>query len=223
MALFKSPNHKGFVQVVRHRTPSRFNNVTGEPIEWHSRLAAEFGSFGPEYQVYSESTGSMRTTANIEGGFFDSQAAQAVNHWTDEEREAVEQKLREVCGTRPDYVREIVAVHVPADAPWATYDVTEPGDVVKNAKILGLEPEALRYERETQARPEVLEPLGKAVAALPDGEARAQPLMRIPPEDLLPGHPAGVSIGRPPEFTEHGAVKSTPGFVEKPSSHTITL
>ncbi len=222
MALFKSPNHKGFVQVVRPRRPKSYNNVTGEPTEYWPRLAAEFGSFGPEYQVYSERTGSMRTTANIEGGFFDSEAAQIVNGWSDEERVAVEEKLRAVAQTRPDYVREIVAVHVPADAPWATYDVTDAADVVKNAKILGLEPEALRYERETQARPEVLDPLGKAVVALPDGEARSAPLMRIPPEDLLPGHPHGVSIGRPPEFTEHGAVKSTPGFVEK-NTHTITL
>ncbi len=224
MALFKSPNHKGFVQVVRHRTPKSYNNVTGEPTEYWGRLAAEFGSFGPEYTVVSPETGNTVKKAQIIGGFFDSEAAQIRHGWSDEERESVEEKLREIAVSRPDYVREIVAVHVAAPAPWATYDVTAPADVVKNAKILGLEPESLRYERETQGRAEVIVPLSELVDKIGDeGYSRSAPLMQVPPEDLLPGVPHGVTLGRPPEFTEHGAVKSTPGFVEKQSSHTITL
>lgn len=224
MALFKSPNHKGFVQVVRHRTPKSYNNVTGEPTEYWGRLAAEFGSFGPEYSVVSPETGNTVKKAQIIGGFFDSEAAQIRHGWSDEERESVEEKLREIAESRPDYVREVVAVHVAAPAPWATFDDNEPADILKHAKALGLEPEALRYERERQARPEVMEPLAKAVAALPEGEQRRSfPLMQVPPEDLLPGQPHGVTLGRPPDFTPGGIDRATPGFVEKQSSHTITL
>lgn len=225
MALFRSSNHKGFTQVVRHRMPARFNNVTGEPIEWHRRLAADFGQFGAEQTIINPETGNPIVVADIRGGFYDSVAAQQREGLTDEEREAIEEKLREEARIHPGYVQEVVAVHVPASAPWQTFNDMDPADVVKTAKLLGLEPESLRFERENLARPEVLEPLGKIVAALPPEEqARANPIMQIPDGELALGHGQQVPIGSPPEFTDTGIVKGTPGFVEKQgSSHTITI
>lgn len=223
MALFKS-NHKGFVQVVRHRTPARFNNITGEPVEWHERLAAEFGTFGPEVQIFNPETGEMTETADIRGGFYDSVSAQSQFGYTDEERQAIEQKLREVAQRRPDFVQEIVAQHVPATAPWQTFDQMEPVEIVKAAKTLGLVPEAVRYEREGQARPEVLEPLEADLAKMDEEtQQRAEPIMQIPAAELVPGSPHGVSLGAAPQFTDTGIPLSTPGFVPKAGSHTITL
>lgn len=221
MALFAS-NHKGFVQVVRHRTPKSYNHVTGEPNEYHRRLAAEFGVFGPERQVYNPETGNMTTTADITGGFFDSVAIAEQEGWTDEEREAVEAKLRQVARERPDFVREIIAVAVAAPSPWQTFDATDAGEIVKIAETLGLVPEALRYEREHLNRPILTEPLAALVAEMDeDDQRRADPIMEIPPGALDAGIAHGVRIGKAPEMTDSGIVKSTPGFVEKP--HQITV
>lgn len=84
---------------------------------------------------------------------FDSEKAQAENGWSDEERELVEQKLRESHHYGSDHIE---LVPQPAALPWPTYDNDGAEQVVLIARATGLVEEAIAYERENRNRDEVL-------------------------------------------------------------------
>lgn len=224
MALFRS-NHKGFVQNVRKEIPKR-HPASGDIIGIDQRrLAAEFGVFGAERTIINPETGASYVTADIAGGFYDSVAAQIQHGYTDDERDAIEAKLRWVAQERPDYVQEVVAVHVPAPAPWATYDGLSPEDSVELATRLGLVPETLRYERERLQRPAVIGPLEAALAELSaEDKGRAEPLAEVPADMLVAPTGGRVRIGRGPRTTASGVVADTEGLVLTPdAAGTIVL
>lgn len=220
MALFRSP-HKGFVQKVRS-SAAKYHPITGVEIDRIPSLRAEFGIFGAEQSFVNPETGEHSTAADIRGGFFDSAEAQKTHGWSDDERETVDTVLRRICRERPDYVQEVVAVHVPAPLPWATYGQSDAVEAAEFAVKLGLVPETLRFERENLNRPVVIEALESALLEMPE-EAwdRAESRTEIPAEQLTEMDPHGVSIGAAPVMTESGIVKGTPGLVLNPA--TITL
>lgn len=217
MALFRSP-HKNFRQKVRGELLTR-HPVTGDVIERKPTIAANFGTLGPEQTIMNPETGSMIVVADIQGGFFDSVAAQQREGWTDEEREMVERKLREIQKTRPDYVEEIVPVHVPAPLPWQTYNELSVAEIVEFAPKLRLVPEALRYERENRARAEVINQLEVELEVA--GLANPEPIEEIPADQLKAMEPSGVTLQSPPRSTDSGIPLDTPGFQPKSGSITI--
>lgn len=218
MALFRSP-HKNFRQKVHDGTPER-HPVTGDVIGWKiKKLAANFGTLGAEQTIVNPETGSLITIADIQGGFYDSRAAQERENLTDDEREMIERKLREVESTRPDYVQEIVPVHVPAPLPWQTYNELSAAEVVEFAPKLKLVSEALRYERENGNRPEVTTPLEGLIYA--NGLSDPQPIEEIPADQLKPMAAAGVTLQSPPRSTDSGIPLDTPGFQPKSGSITV--
>ena len=84
---------------------------------------------------------------------FDSFQAQAENGWTDEEREIVEQALLSSPHMGTDH---ILLEAVKAEKPWPTYDEDSPEQIVTIARAIGLVDAAITYERENQARREIL-------------------------------------------------------------------
>lgn len=88
---------------------------------------------------------------------FDTERAQREQRWTDEEREAYEQRLL------GDSMHGIDFIHVPEprlEAPWPTFDSFSVQDALERLVELGFDLEyAYRYEHENQARPEMLDAL----------------------------------------------------------------
>lgn len=220
--LFRSP-HKGFVQNVR--SSRKIYNDRGDQIGLEPALRAEFGIFGPERSVMNPETGEQVVVADIKGGFWDSRVAQEQNNWSDEDHDYVVLILRQVFEQRPDYGSEVVAVHVPAPLPWATYgDLTDAEEIVDLAQRLGLVPETVRYERENAERNQVLGPLERVLGGLPaDDRTKAEPKMEIPPEDLEEAAPGHVNLGSAPATTDSGIVIGTPGLTLKPNPSQIVL
>lgn len=218
--LYRSP-HKGFVQKVRSSVPIR-HPQSGVEVDRIPSLRAEFGVFSPETTMVNPETGAFTAVADIRGGFFDTEAAGNRNGWSEDDMTLVDLVLRKVCRERPDYVQEIVPVHVPAPLPWATYGNADAQTAARLAVELGLVPEALRYERESLNRPDTIDALETAMLEVPEEEwGRAEEVEEIPASDLEEQAPHGVRIGKAPETTDTGIVKSTPGLVL--NSGTITL
>lgn len=218
--LYRSP-HKGFVQKVRSSVPIR-HPQSGVEVDRIPSLRAEFGVFGTETSIINPETGAFQDVADIRGGFFDTEATGARLGWSEDDMILVDLVLKKVCRERPDYVQEIVAVHVPAPLPWATYSNADAQTAARLAAELGLVPEALRYERENLNRPDAIDALETAMMEVPEEDwARADEVEEIPASDLREQAPHGVTLGRAPETTDSGIVKSTPGLVL--TSGTITL
>ncbi len=213
MALYVSP-YSNFCQVVRHRTPLRWDVSGSVVLEWQERLAAEFGQLGDETTVLNPLTGEMTQVADIRSGVYDTMEAQRQNGWTDAERELVEWKLDDIAARIPSFVRKLIPEHVPAPRPWQSYDETAGERVVAIAAELRLVPEALRYERENLNREGIVTALEAALE--PGDEARAEPLQEIhvnPPKST-PENPA-VKVGKRPRTTVTGVMADTPGLEAK--------
>ncbi len=213
MALYVSP-YKNFCQVVRHRTPLRWDVSGSTVLEWQERLAAEFGQLGDETAVLNPLTGEMTLVADIRTGVYDTLEAQRQNGWTDAERELVEWKLDEVARMIPSFVQKLVPQHVPAPRPWVSYDETSGERVVAIAAELRLVPEALRYERENLNRSGIVAALEAALE--PGDEARAEPLeeIRVNVPKSTPEAPA-ARVGKRPRTTTTGVMVDTPGLESK--------
>ncbi len=85
---------------------------------------------------------------------FDSHDAAARLDWSDEEREIVEQALRNSIHYGSDHIE---LIPVPAALPWATYESIESvEELVSIAKAIGAVESAIKYELENRNRPEVL-------------------------------------------------------------------
>jgi len=94
---------------------------------------------------------------------FDSQRAQEMNGWTDEEREIVEMVLR----NSPEYGRELIEITPkPVDKPWPAYDeATDPQQIVSIAKSIGISLEQVaEYERQNANREKVIKAVEAAQA-----------------------------------------------------------
>lgn len=209
MALYRSP-HKGFIQNVHKGTPER-HPTTADIIGWKiPRLVADFGSLGGEQTIVNPETGGHVQVADIRGGFFDSQEAQERLGWQDEWREMVERKLDEVAASRPDYVQKVVPVHVPAPLPWATYNEQTAEEIIELAPRLRLIAESLRYERENEARSELVAALEGLTYA--NGLPNPEPLSEIPADQLKQMDPQGVTLQPAPRSTDTGIPLDTPGF-----------
>ena len=208
--LYISP-FKNFRQKVTEGIPER-HPVTADIIGWKVQpLAANFGRLGDEQAVFNPLTGEMVMVADITTGVYDTEVAQATNHWTDDERMMVERKLDEVAEKIPAYVRKLTPVHVAAPPPWQTFDSTAPTRVTAIATELDLIPEALRYERENLDRDTVVAELEKAMS--PEDASRAKPLERIDVEVPKPS----MRIQKPPKSTRSGIPLDTPGIELKES------
>lgn len=98
---------------------------------------------------------------------YDTKAAQELEGWDDETREWVEQQLL----TKPGRIgSDYVVLEVPsAPKPWPAYDKAKnAAAIVKTMTEIGVEPAVvLAYERENQAR---LEVLNAVEAAVPEPE-----------------------------------------------------
>jgi len=101
--------------------------------------------------------------AEIRFSVFDSEIAQLTQGWSDDVRDEVEQTLLAHAGG--DYV---LVSPVPTGKPWNGYDdVTDPDDVIKIAALTNSDfASVLTYERENQARTEIIVALAKEIALL---------------------------------------------------------
>lgn len=161
--LFKS-KFALFTQVVRHEI-----NIPHPTLPTFigkiNRLAAEFGQPGSEFQ-YTDAEGNTKTGVEIRGYYFDSEIAQELHGWTDEEREEVELSLIKLSGRWPDACTVIDKPK--AKLPWPKYNETHFSKIVELADSLGLVQEALAFERENKNRESVVKGLSdKLVEASP--------------------------------------------------------
>jgi hypothetical protein len=215
VALFRS-KFTNFRQKVR--SPYAVTHpITGVVLESKPGVYAEFGVLGPEQTIVNPETGEVTTSADIRGGFFDSDEAAERFNWDAEMKETVEMVLRRELQRRPEFGEEILPVHVPAELPWPTYDAFEPEQVVRLAEELQLVGPTVAYERENLQRADVLVPLLSLLDGLGDDEKRkAEPRTAV---DLSPAKKGGgVKVGSAPQTTRSGIVKSTPGLVLNPET-----
>lgn len=209
MALFRS-QFTAFRQKVRSPW-THYHPITGVPLEEHAGVYAEFGILGAEESLVNPETGEMTTSADIRGGFFDSDEAAERLSWSPEIKESVEVVLRRTAQNTPFMVEEVVPVHVPAEIPWPTYDNFDADTVVRLAPELELVGQTVAYEREHLNRVDVLAPLLAILEGLPEEEqAKARPRTAI---DVSPAKKTGMKVGSPPPTTRTGIVKNTPGLV----------
>jgi hypothetical protein len=203
--LFISP-YKNYRQLIHPGIPER-HPVSADIIGWKIKpLAAGFGKLGDEQLVYNPLTQTMETVADIQTGVYDTEVAAANEGWTNEEREIVENSLTAAAEKTPLFLRKLNPVHVPAEAPWQTYDQTETAKVVELSVTLNLVPEALRYERENAKRESVL--AGLEAKLDPLDESRAAPITKV---DVHVEKPA-ARIAKGPRTTRGGIVVDTPGL-----------
>lgn len=220
MALFRS-QFTAFRQKIRSPW-THYHPVTGVPLENHPGVYAEFGLLGAEETIVNPETGEITTSADIRGGFFDSDAAAQQFAWDDDMKLTVETVLRRELQKRPDYGEEILPVHVPAELPWPTYDQFEPEIIIRLAPELLLVPQTIAYERENLNRVDVLAPLLALLEDLsPEEQAKAKPRTSV---DLSPAKKTGIKVDTAPQTTRTGIVKSTPGLVLNPeAAEEITI
>jgi hypothetical protein len=213
VALFRS-KFTNFRQKVR--SPYAVTHpITGVVLESRPGVYAEFGVLGPEQTIVNPETGEVTTSADIRGGFFDSDEAAERFGWDAEMKETVETVLRRELQKRPEYGEEVLPVHVPAELPWPTYDAFEPEMIARLAPELQLVPQTIAYEREHLQRADVLVPLLALLEGMDDGEKKkAEPKTAV---DLSPAkRGGGIKVGSAPQTTRSGIVKSTPGLVLNP-------
>jgi hypothetical protein len=127
---------------------------TGSVIGHKKEISAEFFVTGPEFipkdehgdPIAHDMDGSPFATANVRGHYWDSNAAQEANGWTDEEREAAEAQVLYFCRTQPALVWKLEDPVL--SAPWPTFDDQTDKVAVSFAVEAGLAKEALAYARQ---------------------------------------------------------------------------
>lgn len=162
--------HRGYKMGIR---PAAIGGYTphGEPILTSRELIAEFRPGGLSRWEIDQALAHWNHFPGLAEGenpvlrlsWFDSDFSQRVHGWTDEEREAVEQKLLGEPNIGSDY---IVIVPEKAQKPWGSYDkLSAPKQIVSLMIETGTDPEVvLRYERENGKRQEVLDAVEAAAA-----------------------------------------------------------
>ncbi len=156
-----------------------YHPTTGVELNRVPALRAEFAQqMGSEYAVKDPLSGEMTTHATIIGNYFDTDIGAQDNRWTDDEKDAVENRLLWLCDRRPDLIRNIEFKAPTVVAPWPTYDTMQAAETVKFAIAAGLVNEALAYERTKQQRPAVTSEL----EAILDREFEGEP---PPPQNVV--------------------------------------
>jgi len=123
-----------------------------------ARQRFSFNGFYQEEDMVSIVSPDYRISA------FDSRLAQVEHGWTDDERELVERVLLRECELMPQDL--FVIEEARAEPPWPNYDSFAGNRTQLLKKLVedGFElSEVLRYEQETQNRPEIVAMLEKAV------------------------------------------------------------
>jgi hypothetical protein len=208
MALFRS-QFNAFRQKIRS-PHSTYHPVTGVPLENHPGIYAEFGVLGAEETIVNPETGEITTSADIRGGFFDSDEAAERLGWDADLKETAETVLRREAQKTPFMLEEVLPVAVPAEKPWPTYDEFEPEIIIRLSPELRLVPETVAYEREHLNRVDVLAPLLALLEELPaEEQKRARPRTAI---DLRPARKTGVKVGSAPPTTAAGSSSRPPGW-----------
>jgi len=162
MALYKSA-YADF-QVLARGEAIFYHPVTGVEISRSKGLTAEFGEHGGTFNSENPMTGQLEEHALIYGHFFDSEAAQQRNNWSDEERESVELAIEKIAREQPFLVMKIEFEAIPASKPWPTYDEMNADGVLEWASRLGLVAEALAYEQENKGRKVLIAQLEETLA-----------------------------------------------------------
>jgi hypothetical protein len=154
---FKSPI-AAFQVFCRGETPALYDPASGQMTrDKIKRLDAEFGVHSGEGFYHSVETDRDEPIAIIRGHFFDSEAAQIQNDWTEQEREHVEKVLLRLCDTQPEYIQLYEA---PAMAPpWGNYDSTDVTKIPLLADELDVIEAAIAYESQNENREKVLKAL----------------------------------------------------------------
>ena len=160
-------NYKAMVIVARHGHDI-LHPVTGTKIDEVKRLSAEFGVHRGEYSVVDPASGREQVFADIAGYFYDLDVDAETKGWSDDEKEAMRQRLVVSTVETPDFCQ---AYERPAPmVPWPTYDTTAAGKIPILAGELGLVHEAIEYERANQNRDAVIASLEKVASGKPKVE-----------------------------------------------------
>lgn len=162
--------HRGYKMGIR---PAAISGYTphGEPIISSQDLIAHFRPGGASRWEIDQALKHWDHFPGLAEGenpalrlsWFDSEFAQHIHGWTDEERETVEQKLLSAPNCGPDY---ILIEEEKAPKPWGSYDkISAPKQIVSLMIETGTDPEVvLRYERENGKRQEVLDAVEAAAS-----------------------------------------------------------
>jgi len=154
---FHSP-HANF-QVICSNTRLIRHPVTGDVIETQPGIWANFGKLGDTYEYKNPLTGEMSTGAAISGFDYDTDQEALENGWDADTKAMVERKLVGLCLRRPDQIQQIITDAPKAPLPWPTFEAADAEQAVALAQQLGLVVEALAYEQENRARPDVIDGL----------------------------------------------------------------
>lgn len=148
----KGVDQRGTIQEIVEREPFivQFEHFAITPEEESAALAAFNFSGIPE---------GINPLTTL--GVWDSVIFQRSHQLSDEQREAVEAKLREK-GEQQNWQRFIIVEDAKVPKPWPTFDEDDPADIVMIAERINLVDAAIAYERENGQREEVLEGLGAA-------------------------------------------------------------
>lgn len=182
--MYKAKNI-GYQMIIRdevydpHIVPGRPPRVI-KPV-----LTVDFGDFGAATPYESgglpEFGAGQYMVADIRGGFIDLdsliETKKSQRQWDEDDIEAVRYELEQaVTNPQSPFYGDIEEyVHKAPDAPWPSYDEMPPQRIAVFAVDAGLVQEALHYEGQTQARPEVL-------AALRGAADRAEALTAVAAE-----------------------------------------
>lgn len=175
--------HAGFRVDARGADPI-LHPATGSVIGHKRALTAEFGIFGEEFiprdetgeAMFTDENGRPFAIANIRGHFFDSEAMQEQEGYSDEDREALEQQILYFCRTHPKLVWVLTPAKVAA--PWPTFDKQTDKNAVAFAIEGGMVGEALIYARQ-EGREKVVSEL-EAYLAEKQAEVEAQEALTVP-------------------------------------------
>lgn len=158
--LYKSA-YSAFQMLVRSEAV-HYHPATGVEIGRTKALTADFGDHRGTFNFENPLTGQNEEHAMIHGHYFDTEAAQEREGWTDEERESVEAALDKLAREQPYLVAKIEFEQPKAPKSWPTYDEMSPSDVARLAVTMGLSEQALAYERENLNREDVIKKIEDA-------------------------------------------------------------
>lgn len=145
--------------------------VDGVHVDTIPELLADFAIHGEEYS-YVDPDGITQIAADIRGGYFDSEVAQELRGWSDEERQLVETVLLNATKKFPG---ELALWTEPQVAtPWPTYDEMDTKQVVDTAIALGLVEPVMAYETQNKNRKDLLKKLDAHLQGLVEDAALSE-------------------------------------------------
>lgn len=139
-------------------------NMLGDVIDEKKALIAEFAIHGGEFLApHPSAPNGQHLAAGIRGHFFDSEEAQKINGWTDEERVLVEKAVQLVCNREPEHCWVIEDAKAPL--PVKKWDQLSSSRKLALATELDVLAEAVAWEDQNGTDPELLARLTKKLEA----------------------------------------------------------